>query len=74
MASRKLNDTSSRIDLQGCLFRPNLSMSEGFKGKLKVSTYSHLSFEVGREDITNFLFDAEGLIKIWEFLNLLDLL
>ena len=43
-------------------------MSEGFKGKLKVSTYSHLSFEFGREDITNLLFEAEGLIKIWEFL------
>jgi len=74
LASRKLNETSSKLDLQGCLFWPNLSMSDGFRGKLKVSTYSHLSFEVGREDITSLLLDAEGWIKIWEPLNLLDLL
>jgi hypothetical protein len=38
LPSRKLNETSSIMDLQGCLFWPNLSMSDGFKGKLRVSS------------------------------------
>ena len=36
LASRKLNETSLKVDLQGCLFWPYLSMSDGFRGKLKV--------------------------------------
>ena len=74
LASRILSETSSKIDLQGCFFWQNLSMSDGFKGKHRVSIYSHLSFEVWQLNITNLLLEAEGLFKIWEFLNLLDLL
>jgi len=59
-----LNETLSKMDLQGCLFLPNLSMSDGFKGKLRVSIYSHLSFEVWRLDITNLLLEADGLVSI----------
>ena len=62
-----LNNTLMIVNSK--LLWPNLSMSDGFRGKHKVSTYSHLSIEVGREDITNLLFEAEGLIKIWEFLK-----
>ena len=36
LASRILSETSSKIDLQGCFFWQNLSMSDGFKGKHRV--------------------------------------
>ena len=56
-----LNNTLMIVNSK--LLWPNLSMSDGFRGKHKVSTYSHLSIEVGREDITNLLFEAEGLYQ-----------
>ena len=59
-----LNETLSKMDLQGCLFLPNLSMSDGFKGKLRLSIYSHLWFDVWRLDITNLLLEADGLVSI----------